>query len=92
MDYSLQNKIESLESQIANLEKEREELSLVIQNTGVGIWDWYVQTGETVFNDRWANIIGYTLEELSPVSIETWVEYAHPADLEESNRLLNSAQ
>lgn len=32
--------------------------------------------------------MGYTLEELSPVSIETWLKYAHPDDLKESEVLL----
>lgn len=63
---------------------------LVIEGTGVGTWQWNVQTGETLFNERWANIAGYTLEELSPVSIETWMSLAHPDDLAESERLLKA--
>jgi PAS domain-containing protein len=63
---------------------------LVIEGTGVGIWQWNVQTGETVFNERWAEIAGYTLEELSPVSIDTWMGLAHPDDLAESEALLTA--
>ena len=51
-------------------------------------WEWNVQTGETRFNSYWAKIIGYSLEEISPVSIETWVRFAHPDDLNNSNELL----
>lgn len=61
---------------------------LVIEGTRIGVWDWNVQTGETYFNERWANMIGYTISELHPVSIETWVKFAHPEDLEKSNLLL----
>ncbi|MDO9554233.1 PAS domain S-box protein [Rhodonellum sp.] len=61
----------------------------VIDGTNVGTWEWNVQTGETVFNERWAEIAGYTLEELAPISIETWMMLAHPDDLEESGRKLN---
>jgi len=64
--------------------------ALVIDGTGIGIWDWNVQTGETYFNERWAEIIGYQLEELQPVSIDTWMKYAHPEDLQESNLLLEA--
>ncbi|MCF7876218.1 diguanylate cyclase, partial [Candidatus Bipolaricaulota bacterium] len=53
-----------------------------------GIWDWNVQTGEVVFDERWAEIAGYTLEELRPVTIETWEELAHPEDLKRSEELL----
>ncbi len=37
---------------------------LVIEGTRIGIWDWNIQTGETFFNERWAEIIGYSIEEL----------------------------
>lgn len=80
--------IEKIISTYRKCELSEQRLNLVIEITGVGIWDWYVQTGETIFNERWANIIGYTLDEISPVSIETWLEYAHPDDLQESVRLL----
>ncbi|MFO7786953.1 MAG: PAS domain-containing protein [Halospina sp.] len=61
---------------------------LVIEGTRVGTWQWNVQTGETVFNERWAEIAGYTLEELQPTSIDTWMGLAHPDDLKESETLL----
>lgn len=61
---------------------------LVIQGSRIGVWDWNIQTGETYFNERWAEIIGYTIEELMPLSIQTWVQFAHPEDLIESNFLL----
>ena len=59
-----------------------------IEGTNVGTWDWNVQTGETIFNERWAEIVGYSLAELAPVSIQTWLDLAHPKDLEESGKLL----
>ena len=61
----------------------------IIKGTCVGTWEWNVQTGETIFNEVWAQIIGYTLKELTPVSIKTWVTLTHPDDLEKSNELLN---
>ena len=70
------------------LKHERLLLSSVIKGTNVGTWEWNVQTGKTVFNDRWAEIIGYTLEELTPISIETWMKYAHPDDLKVSGAIL----
>lgn len=85
---SLKSQIETLKQRVAELEFNEMQLDLVIKTTGVGIWDWYVQTGEALFNERWANIIGYTLEEISPVSIKTWMKYVHPDDLGESDQLL----
>ena len=67
-----------------SLVSERQRLSDIIRGTNVGTWEWNVQTGATIFNQRWAQMIGYTLEELDPVSISTWQHFAHPDDLEKS--------
>ena len=64
-------------------------LESIIDGTHVGTWEWNVQTGETVFNEEWAKIIGYTLDELSPVSIQTWERFADPDDMKLSAELLN---
>lgn len=72
----------------AELKTERRRLGDIIRGTNVGTWEWNVQTGEVVFNERWANIVGYTLDEISPVSIDTWLKFAHPEDLEVSGSLL----
>ena len=71
-----------------NLSQERERLAGIIRGTNAGTWEWNVQTGETILNERWAEIIGYTLDELSPVSIETWMKFTHPDDLKTSDELL----
>ena len=60
----------------------------IIEGTQVGTWEWNVQTGKTVFNEKWAQIIGYTLAELAPVSIKTWEKFSHPEDLKHSDELL----
>ncbi len=70
------------------LKNEKRRLFDVINGTNVATWEWNVQSGETIYDERWAEIIGYTLEEISPVSIETWVTYIHPDDLKLSNELL----
>lgn len=66
------------------LAKERERLANIIEGTNVGTWEWNVQTGETVFNEKWAELIGYELKELQPTSIDTWMRFAHPEDLNHS--------
>jgi len=69
---------------------EQQRLGGILRGTNTGTWEWNVQTGETTFNNRWAEIIGYSLDEISPVSIETWMEFTHPDDLEKSNQLLQA--
>jgi len=67
---------------------EKQRLASILEGTNVGTWEWNIPSGETTFNERWARIIGYTLDEISPVSIETWIKYAHPDDLKQSGELL----
>lgn len=65
----------------ARYEANEERLQAILDGTHIGTWEWNVQTGETRFNERWAEIAGYTLAELHPVNIETWQRLAHPDDL-----------
>lgn len=61
--------------------KNQEWLHLTTTSSNVGMWEWHPQTGKTVFDEVWANLVGYTLDELQPISIETWNELVHPDDL-----------
>lgn len=73
--------INTVESQLSKLEN-------IITGTNVGTWEWNVQTNETEFNEKWAQIIGYTLEELKPLTLDTWQRYTHPEDYARSTELL----
>ena len=70
------------------LNKERERLDNIIKGTNAGTWEWNIQTGEITLNSRWAEIIGYTLEELMPTSIYSWKKYTHPDDYKKSCELI----
>lgn len=71
------------------LADERERLKNILAGTHAGTWEWNVQTGETIFNERWAEIVGYRLDELQPVSIDTWLQLTHPDDCAISNAALD---
>ena len=49
-----------------HLQEERTRLAGIIEGTGAGTWEWNVQTGETRFNERWAEMLGYRLDEIAP--------------------------
>ncbi len=56
-------------------------VSEIIWGTNIGTWEWNVQTGEITLNERWAEIVGYSLAELVPVTIHTWTQHTHPDDV-----------
>ncbi len=67
---------------------QKERLHSIIEGTGVGTWEWNVQTSEVLLNDKWANMLGYALEELAPISLETWMHLTHPEDLQKAQKKL----
>ncbi len=68
------------------LQEQKNRLANVLEGTEVGTWEWNIQTGEAIYNEKWAEILGYSLEDLEPVSQETWIQFVHPEDVELSNR------
>lgn len=78
---------ESKKSEAA-LRLEKEKLANVLEGTHAGTWEWNIQTGEAAFNETWAQLLGYTLAELAPISIQTWNQLVHPDDLDISNQKL----
>jgi PAS domain S-box-containing protein len=67
-----------LESE-TSLRKQSDRLSDVIRGTNIGTFEWDILTGNIIFNDRWAEMLGYSTEELKP-HIDTWNELTHPDD------------
>lgn len=72
-----------------SLEQTNDRLAFILESTSLGVWDWEIETGQVEFNERWAEIIGYKLNELEPIDINTWMSFAHPDDLERSSEALN---
>ncbi len=69
-------------------EENRRYMAFVIEGSGVGTWEWNVQTNETRFNDQWATMLGYTIEEMTPYDYTTWERLVHPEDLEQTRKTL----
>ncbi|WP_103026928.1 PAS domain S-box protein [Salinibacter altiplanensis] len=63
------------------LREQRERLEMALIGGGAGMWDWDLKTGDAVYDERWAAILGYTLDE---VEFENafFERHVHPDDLE----------
>ncbi|HLO66970.1 MAG TPA: PhnD/SsuA/transferrin family substrate-binding protein [Holophaga sp.] len=60
--------------------RERQRLEEVIWGTDAGTWEWDMRTGQIEVNARWAELLGCTLEEITPVSLQTLADRMHPDD------------
>lgn len=76
----------------AKIQRQHEEsekrLANIIEGTNIGTWECHVPSGKTVLNERWAEMLGYTLEELSPTTVQTWLDLCHPDDMKISANLI----
>lgn len=61
-------------------DQQKERLELVVEGTRLGMWDWNPVTGEVIFDERWAGMLGYDLAEIEQ-SITSWERLVHPDDL-----------
>ncbi|WP_306554927.1 bifunctional diguanylate cyclase/phosphodiesterase [Acidovorax sp.] len=70
------------------LQREHERLRNLIEGTNAGTWEWNVRTGEVIVNPRWAEIIGWTIEELGVITNQYRADIAHPDELPQTQQLL----
>ena len=61
----------------AALRDSEERLELALRGADLGLWDWKVATGELVVNQRCAEMLGYTLDEVGP-HVRWYEEALHP--------------
>ena len=53
--------------------------ALAVKGSNDGLWDWTVETGNTLFSDRWAALLGYHPSEIRP-HVDEWTTRLHPDD------------
>jgi PAS domain S-box-containing protein len=70
------------------LRESEERLNLALIGTKAGLWDWYIRTGKIIFNEQWASLIGYTLDELEPLSVSSLEKLKNPEDVLRTNESL----
>jgi PAS domain S-box-containing protein len=59
----------------------QERLSLVIQGSSDGVWDWDITTNEVYFSARWKSMLGYADDEVAN-QFCAWEQLLHPDDRE----------
>lgn len=70
------------------LRESRTRLSLATEGAQLGLWDWDILSGKMSLNGHWADLVGYSIEELEPTTIRTWQMLTHPDDLKRSDEII----
>ncbi|MFN0203043.1 MAG: PAS domain S-box protein [Bacteroidia bacterium] len=73
--------VETAQKHIAKAElvESQQRLQLALDAGQLGIWDWNIESGYVVYNQRWAEMLGYNLSEITP-NVSTFFELVHPED------------
>ena len=71
------------------LQESRERLQMAVDGGNIGTWDWDLGSGRVVFNQQWAEMLGYTRGELD-FHFGVWEDLVHPEDLERAMNQLES--
>jgi len=69
------------------LREQRQRLAWVLEATRPGIWETSLAENTLTVNERWAEMLGYTLRELQPMRSETWEALVHPDDLRRADEI-----
>jgi len=80
-DISDRKKME--ESLIESLERYEN----IVKGTNVGTWELNVQTGATIFNKQWYEMLGYHENEIQN-TLNSWEALMHPDDLLKANEAM----
>jgi two-component system cell cycle sensor histidine kinase/response regulator CckA len=72
--------LQKLAAQTAELGQRKEQLTLVLEGSDDGFWDWDVTRGHVERSERWASILGYSLAEIDPTPGFAF-KLIHPDDL-----------
>ena len=61
------------------MRESEERFELALRGADLGLWDWNVETGGVIFNECWAKMLGYSLDEIEP-HVRGWEKLLHPED------------
>jgi len=72
---------DEVEARTASLRYEQARLRNVIEGAGLGTWEASVPSKTMHIDEGWARMLGYSREELDPLTREAWADLVHPKDL-----------
>lgn len=81
------SKVYAIAHDVTDIHEAQERLQLALNGADLGTWDWHIPSGHVVFNERWADMLGYRLDEIEP-HFSIWENLVHPDDAPEVRKTL----
>jgi PAS domain S-box-containing protein len=71
------------------IEDLKERLEFAIEGAELGVWDWDMTTDEVEFNEQWAQMLGYSLDEIEP-HLDAWERRVYPDEVDDVEAALDA--
>jgi PAS domain S-box-containing protein len=78
--YSLVSIIVRVWNEQRLIQEKIQRLEQALEGANIGMWDWNIKTNTLVINKQWAEMLGYSPEDVSEV-MTSWLDHVHPEDL-----------
>lgn len=73
---------------IRRLGESEQRLRYALEGAQDGVWDWNVKTGNVIYSERWASMLGYDLDEIEP-TFSSAEKLCHPDDNSRVTKAIN---
>jgi PAS domain S-box-containing protein len=80
--------VREAERAFAEMKASRDRMDQILWSANLGTWELNVQSGEVVFNERCAAMLGRTLAEIGGSTLKHWVAFEHPSDFDQASLAL----
>jgi PAS domain S-box-containing protein len=77
--YAVGHDITEMKTVEAALRRSTDRFELAVRGSGVGIWDWDCEAGESWYSPRWKSMLGYEDHEIGH-NLDEWESRLHPDD------------
>jgi len=81
--------LQAIGRDITDRKESEERFQLALEGSDLGLWDWYIATGDAYLSPQWKRMLGYAPDEITD-SIHTWQRLLHPEDRPRVMETLNS--
>lgn len=72
------------------LRNSEQRLKFVLEGSDLGFWDWDIPSGKVLRNKMWAEMLGYTYEEIE-FTTQQWADFVHPDDVQDAWKSIHDA-